>query len=117
MSMPSNVCEIKNFKPSAKTLEYLEEMREISTFTTALKGFTAAGTLYQLLSGRGLPAKTSMKVAGLNISLYSWDMVANTLSSADVIRTAAFKRIIQFGVLDTSGKDRIFWQCMYNISK
>lgn len=114
--MPSRTCELRNFQPSSKTLEYLEDLRQISVFKTALQGFISAGTLHQLLSGRGLSAKASAKVAGLNISLYDWELASSSLKDANIIGNAAMKRIIQFGVLDTSGKDNEFWRCMDNIT-
>lgn len=111
--MPSKFCDIKNLKPSDKTTKALEELEKVLQLTKALEALSIFGALYNLFAGKATRVPSAASQAA-NIKMYDWERLHGAMKGIDTIKRSRVELIIVGAMLDTSGEEKKFWQCMRN---
>ncbi len=111
--MPSKFCDIKNLKPGDKSTKALEEIEKTLNLTKALEALSLFGTLYNIFAGKATRVPSAASQAA-NIKMYDWERLHGAMKGIDVIKRNRVEQIIVMAMMDTSGEEKKFWQCMYN---
>lgn len=111
--MPSKYCEFKNFKPSQKTVDALEQIERKMKLSKALEVFAWAGTLMNLFAGKGTKLPSGGGHA-FNIGTYNWEVFAGAIGGIGGIQQHYIMQVVELAIMDTTGEDKKFWRCMKN---
>jgi len=108
-------CRIMGFKPSPATLDVLESIDRLSGLSK-LKGILVGASILQMFSGRtGGIGGVGTATAGINITGYDWMLLHDAVKSISKLqkKTAGTRALYMVGM--TYGKEKEFWECMYNV--
>lgn len=113
--MKGNFCTVRDFKPSARTLETIKEMNRVTDMATLLGTIMTFIPLFQIFAGRKTyPFASNGNTKKLQIANSDWKTFADALSSVPKVERLKLEQIALGMELLTTGEERKFWGCVSN---
>ncbi|MBP3140813.1 hypothetical protein ACTFQF_06155 [Aliivibrio fischeri] len=107
-------CSIKGFEPSNRTKEYIEQMDHITDMSSVLEKILFAIPFFQIFAGRDSYKGVALASASYNVSTYDWQLYESAVKAIAPIERERLENVAMRAMLDTSGEERKFWECVYN---
>ncbi|MDO6706768.1 hypothetical protein [Photobacterium sp. 1_MG-2023] len=107
-------CEVKDFKPSPRTLELIDQMNHIQDMSSVLQNILSAAPSFQILMGRNTYAYATAGGIVYNTATYDWNLLEEAFKGIGKIKRDRLTTTAGFGMIDTHGEERKFWECVYN---
>ncbi|MEF1286067.1 hypothetical protein QTN94_19715 [Vibrio sp. M250220] len=112
--MKGNFCNIKDFKPSQRTMNAIKEMNNVNQMSSYLDKILALVPFYHIFAGRKSYPGVALTNAGWNASTYQWKTFNEAMMAIPDIKRKRLETIAENEMLFSTGKDYEFWTCVYN---
>ncbi|EMK3325750.1 hypothetical protein HGG78_18240 [Vibrio aestuarianus] len=112
--MKGDFCNIKNFTPTSRTLEGINDMNNVIQMSNYLENIINLLPFYQIFAGRNSYAGVAITSAGWNAYTYDWKSFSEAIMAIPQIKRERLEYISYNQMLYAKGKDYDFWKCVYN---
>ena len=117
--MSSAICfeSIRDFKPSNRTLDGIEEIERLANMGTILGSLIVTIPFFSIFVGKDTYAWASMVNQGWQLSQTDWVAFSGALSGANEITRLKIYTVANQQWFLANGDDAVFWKCVANASK
>ncbi|WP_299011840.1 hypothetical protein [uncultured Shewanella sp.] len=117
--MSSTKCfhEIRNFKPTSRTMDGIKEIDRLTNMGSILGKIAVLIPFFAIFTGRSTYAVGSMGGQAWNLSQTDWVSFDQALASAPKITRDRINNYAESQWYISSGNDALFWRCVANATK
>ncbi|QMV16768.1 hypothetical protein [Vibrio spartinae] len=111
---------ISGFVPTSRTVDAVNDMNDVINMSSLLEKILMFIPAFQIFAGRNTYTNVTLASTAQNIKDYDWVMFAQAVQSIDTVKRERLEKIafqaalLSMGKERTLGKERTFWECVYN---
>ncbi|SIO92679.1 hypothetical protein [Vibrio spartinae] len=105
---------ISGFVPTSRTVDAVNDMNDVINMSSLLEKILMFIPAFQIFAGRNTYTNVTLASTAQNIKDYDWVMFAQAVQSIDTVKRERLEKIAFQAALLSMGKERTFWECVYN---